>query len=116
MAELAEVQGRLLERAAAVVRPGGRLVYAVCTLTRAETWGVADRFEAGHGDFTPVPTPDPFHPEAAPAARHLWWPQDTGGNGMFVAVWQRAGRAAAAAEPAHPEAAADGAGDQRVAE
>jgi 16S rRNA (cytosine967-C5)-methyltransferase len=34
---LAELQRRLLARAAALVKPGGALTYAVCTVTRAET-------------------------------------------------------------------------------
>lgn len=33
---LAELQGRILERAAAALRPGGRLVYATCTISRRE--------------------------------------------------------------------------------
>lgn len=36
IAELAELQAGLLARAAAWVKPGGRLVYAVCSLERAE--------------------------------------------------------------------------------
>ena len=36
IAELAELQARLLERARAWVKPGGRLVYATCSLERAE--------------------------------------------------------------------------------
>ena len=34
--ELAAVQSRLLDHAAKSVKPGGRLLYAVCTLTDAE--------------------------------------------------------------------------------
>lgn len=36
LAALAEIQGALLRSAAAAVRPGGRLVYATCSLTPAE--------------------------------------------------------------------------------
>ena len=39
---LAQLQARLLARAAATVKPGGALTYAVCTLTRAETLGVVE--------------------------------------------------------------------------
>jgi 16S rRNA (cytosine967-C5)-methyltransferase len=90
--ELAVVQAKLLARAAAAVKPGGRLVYSVCTLTRPETSGVCDAFEASHPGFVPERVPDPFGKRPA-AARHLFWPQDTGGNGMFVAVWKRLGKA-----------------------
>ena len=46
MARLAALQGRLLAAAAALVRPGGALTYSVCTLTRAETLAVVERFVA----------------------------------------------------------------------
>jgi 16S rRNA (cytosine967-C5)-methyltransferase len=44
---LATLQRGLLGAAAALVAPGGALTYSVCTLTRAETLGVVDRFVAG---------------------------------------------------------------------
>jgi tRNA and rRNA cytosine-C5-methylases len=44
---LATLQRDLLAAAAALVAPGGALTYSVCTLTRAETLGVVDRFVAG---------------------------------------------------------------------
>ena len=37
-----DLQARLLARAAAAVKPGGALTYAVCTMTRAETLGVVE--------------------------------------------------------------------------
>ena len=54
--ELAAVQKRLLHHVAPSVKPGGKLVYSVCTLTRAETADVAAAFQAAHPDFTPLPT------------------------------------------------------------
>lgn len=45
---LVEVQARLLDLAAALVRPGGRLVYVTCSLLDAEGRGQADRFLAAH--------------------------------------------------------------------
>jgi 16S rRNA (cytosine967-C5)-methyltransferase len=44
---LAEVQGRILARAARLVRPGGSLVYATCTLSRAENEDVVTGLLAG---------------------------------------------------------------------
>ena len=44
--QLAGLQQRLLAAAATAVRPGGRLVYSVCTLSRIETLGV-DAWEIG---------------------------------------------------------------------
>jgi len=99
VAELAVVQRRLIEIAAAAVKPGGRLVYAVCTLTRPETEGVCDAFDAAHPEFVPDAVPDPFA-VAAPSARHFFWPRQTKGNGMFVAVWKRTKNAAPPAPPA----------------
>lgn len=48
------LQLALLEHAAPLVRPGGRLLYSVCTWPRAETADVARAFLAAHGDqFAP---------------------------------------------------------------
>lgn len=91
VAELAAVQGRLLANAARAVKPGGRLLYAVCTLTGAETTGVAAGFERAHPEFRPVGWHDPFRPEETARVQVWMWPQVTGGNGMFVAGWERAG-------------------------
>jgi 16S rRNA (cytosine967-C5)-methyltransferase len=83
--ELTAVQTTLLERAAPSVKPGGRLVYSVCTLTRSETTVVADGFEAAHPDFEPCPLA--ISPEGA--ARIALLPQDLDANGMFIASWRR---------------------------
>lgn len=89
LAELGTVQSELLAHAARAVKKGGRLVYAVCTLTRSETTAVVNRFEQGAPGFEPVPLANPLVPGSAPAP-HLWlWPQNINGNGMFVAVWKR---------------------------
>ena len=76
VAELAAVQKSLLRNAADSLKPGGRLVYAVCTLTRSETSAVADAFSAERADFDPV-------------LRATVWPQDLDGNGMYLAAWRR---------------------------
>ena len=87
--ELAEIQKRLLANVAPAVKPGGKLVYSVCTLTRAETSGVAAEFSKAHPEFTMLPLTNPFQPLATASPKLLLWPQDTGGNGMFVASWWR---------------------------
>jgi len=66
-------------------------VYSVCSLPRAETTEVAAAFQAAQPDFQPLPAANPFHSNERPVPQHLFTPQDTGGNGMFVALWQRAG-------------------------
>lgn len=51
IAESAELQGRLLAASAAWVRPGGQLVYAVCSLEPTEGEAQITAFLAAHGDF-----------------------------------------------------------------
>src|SRR5208282_2875106 len=84
--ELASVQASFLAAAAGSVKPGGRLVYAVCTLTRSETAAVADGFEAAHPGFEPWPLPIAAVPGAP---RMELRPQDLGANGMYLAAWRR---------------------------
>jgi 16S rRNA (cytosine967-C5)-methyltransferase len=85
--ELTAVQATLLDRAAPSVKPGGRLVYAVCTLTRSETAVVASGFDAAHPDFEPFPLP--IASAAAGTSRITLFPQDVAANGMFIAAWRR---------------------------
>ena len=94
--ELAAIQLSLLQNAAPAVKLGGKLVYAVCTLTRAETVDVAEAFAREHPDFEPVPLQNPFEAPASPSDtaaptgnQVTLWPQQTGGNGMYVAAWKR---------------------------
>lgn len=63
---LAALQGAILGTAWRLVRPGGRLVYAVCSPTRAEGADVADAFEAAHPDARRVPAGVPAAPGVAP--------------------------------------------------
>jgi 16S rRNA (cytosine967-C5)-methyltransferase len=90
--ELAAVQGELLARAATALKPGGKLVYSVCTLARSETVAIAEQFETQFAGFTPLAVPNPLANEHPPAARLFLWPQEFGGNGMFVAVWRAPAR------------------------
>jgi 16S rRNA (cytosine967-C5)-methyltransferase len=52
IAELAEVQKAMLARAAGWLKPGGTLIYSVCSLERREGEQVAADFLAGHEDYT----------------------------------------------------------------
>jgi len=55
VATLAERQQAMLARAASLVKPGGLLVYSVCSLEPEEGEGVADAFLASFSGFAPVP-------------------------------------------------------------
>ena len=80
--ELAATQLALLNHVAGSLKPGGWLIYSVCTLTRRETTEVAAAFSTAHPELTPWPL---FGAEA-----HLTlWPHELNANGMFLAAWQR---------------------------
>jgi 16S rRNA (cytosine967-C5)-methyltransferase len=85
--ELAAVQTNLLNHLAPALKVGGRLVYSVCTLTRAETTGVADAFTAAHPEFDPLAGLS-TQPSALNSQLFLW-PQDLNANGMFIAIWKK---------------------------
>ena len=55
VSRLAESQGRLLARAAAMVAPGGMLVYASCSLQPEECERQVDTFLSGSPEFTRLP-------------------------------------------------------------
>jgi 16S rRNA (cytosine967-C5)-methyltransferase len=75
VADLAELQVALLRHAIGQVRPGGRLAYAVCTWTRAETTAVVEQVEADAGARL-----------RRREVRQLG-PDTDGTDGMFVATW-----------------------------
>lgn len=89
--ELSEIQRNLLANIAPSVKPGGKLIFSVCTLTRAETTEVAAAFNASQPDFEPLIFPEIQLSErtVADATAITIWPQDLGGNGMFIAGWRR---------------------------
>ncbi len=81
---LAALQGRILGFAAAGVKPGGVLVYSVCTITASETRGVVQAFLDTHPQFALDPFPNPL--DGAPCDGMLQiWPQDADSDAMFIA-------------------------------
>ena len=88
--ELAELQKQLLIHAAPAVKPGGKLIYAACTLARSETTAVVEAFERQSPGFRPLAVRNPLQPEAVPAPRICFAPEQFGRNGMFVAAWVHA--------------------------
>lgn len=58
LAALGHAQRRILGAAAQLVRPGGRLVYATCSLLQEENEAVTADFLAAHADFRPAAAND----------------------------------------------------------
>ncbi len=83
--ELAEIQLQLLENTHKALKPGGRLIYAVCTITRQETTAVVNAFSAAHPELEPLP----LQALGSPHSSLFLWPQDLDANGMFIAAWRR---------------------------
>lgn len=75
--ELADLQKRMLTAALGLVKPGGRVVYSVCTVVPAETIDVV----SGLGALRPVGLPGRAWGDGLLLAPHL-----TGTDGMFIAV------------------------------
>ncbi|GAB3186643.1 RsmB/NOP family class I SAM-dependent RNA methyltransferase [Hydrogenophaga aquatica] len=96
VAELAMLQGRILASAARLVRPGGRLVYATCSLLEEENEAVARAFAAAHRDFVPVRAEELLTRAGVEGAAALCrdgylrlWPHLHGTDGFFAAVWNK---------------------------
>jgi 16S rRNA (cytosine967-C5)-methyltransferase len=98
--ELVAKQTAILQSAARLLKPGGRLVYATCSVLRRENEAIAEAFGAANPDFAVL--------DAAPLLTHLGvehadtlcsgaylrlWPHLHHTDGFFAAVWQKAAAA-----------------------
>lgn len=83
-AQKRNLQVKMLNNAAYCVKPGGLLVFAVCTFTREETVEVVERFMAAHPEFKLEPFADPLTGEQTDGALQIW-PWEGPGDGMFMA-------------------------------
>jgi 16S rRNA (cytosine967-C5)-methyltransferase len=89
---LAHEQFRILVAAAALVKPGGRLVYATCSLLAAENEAVAERFAAAHPEFAPLDCARLLAEQRIPLAtgmRLRLWPHEHSTDGFFAAAFAR---------------------------
>lgn len=110
----ADRQDGILDCAARMLRPGGRLVYSTCTFAPAENEGSIARFLERHPEFTVVSVPVP---EGFAKGNPAWaesgvqtggvsrtdmvrledtlriWPHKVDGEGHFLAVLQKKGEA-----------------------
>jgi len=100
VAEMTRKQSAILAAAAALTRPGGRLVYATCSLLSEENEAIVDAFLAAHPAYRAVPARAALAaqgievpPVRAHAAHgeHLWLlPHVHGTDGFFAALLERA--------------------------
>ena len=77
------LQARLLDLAATMVAPGGRIVYAVCSLLDEEGAGQIDRFLTGHAGWTAMPNDGPGRGHRNGT---LLDPSHDGSDGFFYAL------------------------------
>ncbi len=91
--DLSSVQDELLERYSCLVRPGGRLVYATCSLLRKENEERIQSFLQRHPEFSLLPVDrvlSKFHiPMTSPAPFMVLLPHRTHTDGFFAAAMTR---------------------------
>lgn len=99
--ELALKQGAILASAARLLKPGGRLVYATCSVLPQENEQIALAFSAAHPQFRAQRVDEILAGLKVPQAASLCvqrdgasflrlWPHRHATDGFFAAVWQRA--------------------------
>jgi 16S rRNA (cytosine967-C5)-methyltransferase len=99
--ELTVKQAAILQSAARLVKPGGRLVYATCSMLPEENEAIAEAFGAANPDFEPrdagtiladlkVAGSEGLCAGGPSGARYLrLWPHRHATDGFFAAVWNR---------------------------
>lgn len=101
VAELVALQTAILASAARLLKPGGRLVYATCSVLPAENDEVAQAFAQAHPDFVALDAAAELERLKVPQAARLcaggepgtaWlrlWPHRHQTDGFFAALWVR---------------------------
>lgn len=97
--ELTQKQAAILESSARLVKAGGRLVYATCSILPQENEAIAEAFSAAHPDFVPlsagelleqlkVEDGDALCSGGEDGRRYVrLWPHRHETDGFFAAVW-----------------------------
>jgi len=92
VAELAEKQNAILGAAARLVKPGGRLVYATCSILDEENRRISEKFLAGNPQFALRPAGEVLRKERIELDTGEFlelWPHRHGTDGFFAAVFER---------------------------
>jgi len=97
LAALGDTQRRILDAAARLLKPGGRLVYATCSPLVEEDEQIAIEFDATHADsFSRLPVLDLLQRAQVADAEALvsgndlrLWTHRPGTDGFFAAAWER---------------------------
>ena len=99
--EMVAKQTAILQSAARLVKSGGRLVYATCSILPQENEAIAEAFSAANADFAPLEVGDlltamkvsqagsPCSGGADGQTYLRLWPHRHQTDGFFAAVWQR---------------------------
>ncbi|MFN3860081.1 MAG: RsmB/NOP family class I SAM-dependent RNA methyltransferase [Roseateles sp.] len=94
--ELQAKQRAILASAARLVKPGGRLVYATCSLLEAENEAIAAEFASTHPEFRPLDAAELLAKAQVERAAELvdggalrLWPHRHATDGFFAIAWTR---------------------------
>jgi 16S rRNA (cytosine967-C5)-methyltransferase len=90
--ELAQKQRAILRAASRLVKPGGRLVYATCSILKAENEAIADEFAASNPEFESLSCDAVLAEQRIPlqaGARMRLWSHVHGTDGFFAAAFER---------------------------
>ena len=83
-------QAEILHSGAALVRPGGRLVYSTCTFAPEEDEQAIEVFLQTHPEFEPEPVDAPWFDDCG-SGMYRMWPHKLLGEGHFAAVLRKKG-------------------------
>ena len=96
LASYVKKQRDILDAACRLVKPGGRIIYATCSILKSENQDQVDRFLRDHGNFSIIPMGPIWHKTVK--AKDLpdqttlqLTPRQHGVDGFFVAIFGRTG-------------------------